>query len=280
MSRLRNRALGALERARLLRPAYRAYETVLARRTATGNGVAAADGLPLPPPRLRMLVAGTADAGWFLSTGAASAEMVSSAAGRHGAALGEGTAALLDFGCGCGRVTRHWARVPGLDVEGSDYNPRLVRWCAENLPFARFSVNGAGPPLEAAAGRFDLVYAISVLTHLPEEQGEAWLAELRRVLRPGGLLLLTTHGDAHADALSAEERRRYRAGELVVRRRTVAGTNLCAAYHPRAYVRERLARGFELLEHEPEGAAAGSPDQDLIVLRKAPRPYAPAPSSS
>jgi SAM-dependent methyltransferase len=265
----RTRALGALERARLLRPAYRVYEAVLARRTGSDNGaVAASDGLPLPPPRLRTLVAGTADAVWFLATGAASAELVAGAARRHGLALGEEPATVLDFGCGCGRVTRHWASVPGLEVEGSDYNPRLVRWCAENLPFGRFSVNGAAPPLEVPDGRFDLVYAISVLTHLPEEQGEAWVAELRRVLRPGGLLVLTTHGDAHAAALSAPERERYEAGELVVRRRTVAGTNLCAAYHPGAYVRERLASGFELVEHEPEGAAAGSPDQDLVVLRR------------
>lgn len=265
---LRTRALGVLERARLLRPAYHAYETVLARRAGSESGIGAPDGLPLPPPRLRMLVAGTADAAWFLATGAASAELVAEAARRHGVPLEEEPTAILDFGCGCGRVTRHWASVPGLEVAGSDYNPRLVRWCAENLPFGRFSVNGAEPPLDFPDGRFDLVYAISVLTHLTEEQGEAWLGELRRVLRPGGLLVLTTHGDAHAAALSAGERERYEAGELVVRRRTVAGTNLCAAYHPGAYVRERLARDFELVEHQPEGAAAGSPDQDLVVLRK------------
>jgi SAM-dependent methyltransferase len=267
MSALRHHALGALERARLLRPAYRAYEAVLARRTAAADGTVAADGLPLPPPSLRMLVAGTADAAWFLTTGRLSADLIAAAAERHASPLGGGTT-LLDFGCGCGRVTRHWAATRGLEVHGSDYNPRLVGWCSANLPFGRFGVNELDPPLDAPPERFDLVYAISVLTHLPEQQQHAWLAELRRVLRPGGLLLLTTHGDAHVAALDGEERARYDAGELVVRRRTVAGTNLCAAYHPPAYVRDRLARGFELLEHAPEGAAAGSPHQDLVVLRK------------
>lgn len=259
--------LRVLERTRLLRPVYRAYEALQARRTGEENEARAADGLPLPPPRLRTLVAGTADAAWFLTTGAASAEMVAAAVERHGAPLQSGTA-LLDFGCGCGRVARHWARLPGVELHGSDYNARLVGWCGANLPFGQFAVNGLEPPLAAPDERFDLVYAISVLTHLTEEQGDAWLEELRRVLRPGGLLLVTTHGDRYVEALTQQERERYRAGELVVRWQTVAGTNLCATYHPPEYVHERFSRRLEVLEHAPEGAAAGSPHQDLVVLRR------------
>ncbi|HVM17815.1 MAG TPA: class I SAM-dependent methyltransferase [Gaiellaceae bacterium] len=264
---LRDPALRLLDRARLLRPAYRAYEAVRARTTSRSREQAP-DGLPLPPPPLRTLVAGTADAEWFLETGRRSAELVAAAAARHGVRLDAPGTRLLDFGCGCGRVTRHWARLAGADVHGSDYNARLVRWCAEHLPFARFARNGGDPPLPYPDGRFDLVYAISVFTHLTEPRQDAWLTELRRVLRPGGLLLVTTHGDRHADALAPDERARYDGGELVVRWESVAGTNLCAAFHPAAYVRERLARGLELLEHAAEGAAAGSPHQDLVVLRR------------
>lgn len=263
----RARALRLLERARLLRPAYRAWETLEAVRTRQRAGAVEADGLPLPPPRLRMLVAGTADPEWFLGTGRASAELVAVAAARHGVPLGPG-ARLLDFGCGCGRVTRHWAGREGLEVHGSDFNPRLVDWCRANLGFARFGRNGLEPPLPHEDASFDVVYAISVLTHLTVEGGERWLAELRRVLRPGGLLLVTTHGDSYLHVLTAEERERFRSGRPVVRRQAVAGTNLCAAYHPAAYVRDAFARELELAEHVPEGAAAGSPHQDLVVLRR------------
>ena len=264
---LRLRALRLLEAARLLRPAYRAWEAVEAARTRRRGGAEEADGLPLPPPALRMLVAGTAEPEWFLRTGRASAAMVEEAAARHGVPLEPGTR-LLDFGCGCGRVTRHWAGREGLEVHGSDFNARLVRWCGGHLPFGRFGRNGLEPPLPHGDGLFDVVYAISVLTHLTAEGGERWVAELRRVLRPGGLLLLTTHGESYLDALTPAERERFAAGEPVVRWQTVAGTNLCATYHPPAYVERVLAGGLELLEHVAEGAAAGSPHQDLVVLRR------------
>jgi len=71
-------------------------------------------------------------------------------------------------------------------VHGSDYNPRLVRWCRESLPFADFRVNGLQPPLPYADGELEFVYAISIFTHLTEALQDAWLQELARVLAPGG----------------------------------------------------------------------------------------------
>jgi 8-oxo-dGTP diphosphatase len=56
-----------------------------------------------------------------------------------------------------------------------------------------FSVNGPLPPLPYAESSFDLVYGVSVFTHLSEEHQRAWLPELRRILKPGGLLLLSFH---------------------------------------------------------------------------------------
>ena len=86
-------------------------------------------------------------------------------------------------------------------------------------------------------------------------------------MRPGGLLLLTTHGRAYLDRLSAEEHARFEAGEVVVRWQDAAGTNLCSAYHPEAALRGSLADGFTFLELDPEGAI-GNPHQDLTLMRK------------
>ena len=183
---------------------------------------------------------------------------------RHERPL-ETLGSLLDFGCGCGRVTRWWHDLDA-EVYGSDADARAVDWCRANLRFGHFAANGLAPPLRYDDASFDLVYAFSVLTHLTEDLQRPWLEELDRVLLPGGLLVLSTHGERYLERLSPGERARFEAGELVVRWGGVAGTNLCTTFHPRAYL-ERLADGFELLEHVPEGAT-GNPHQDLSVLRK------------
>ncbi|MEK6274765.1 MAG: methyltransferase domain-containing protein [Actinomycetota bacterium] len=265
----RSLALRALDRASLLHAAYRAYEALRSVRRGADDGRHAADGLPLPPASLRTVVAGTPGVTWFVESGRQQADIIREAFERHGKPVDEADR-MLDFGCGCGRVLRHWSDLSGPEIHGSDYNRRLIRWCESNLPFAQFSVNDLHPPLEHESGTFDLAYGISVFTHLPEDLERAWIAELGRILAPGGLLLLTTHGEGYLDRLDAAERERYLAGDAVVRWASVAGTNLCTTFHPEGYVRERLAPELELLEFTPEGGSVGSRSQDLAVFRKPP----------
>lgn len=257
--------LRLLGRLGLLGPAFRAYERLQALRTRGEPTVA--DGLLVPPARLRVRVAWTGDAAWFLESGRRAEESIRAALARQGTSPEE-LGALLDFGCGCGRVTRRWLGLRGVDVAGSDTSEEALEWCRRNLPFARFETNGLAPPLAFDDQAFDLVYALSVFTHLPEELQLAWMRELHRVLRPGGLLLLTTHGIAYEDRLSADERTRFERGEIVVRHRELAGTNLCSAYHSEAALRGRLADGFAFVEYVAEGAQ-GNPRQDQTLLRKA-----------
>jgi SAM-dependent methyltransferase len=265
LSTARALALRALDRVSLLEPTYRVYEALLSTRGRQKG--AESDGLPLPPARLRTVVAGTPGVAWFLESGKQQAAVIREALERHGSPLDE-AGRMLDFGCGCGRVIRHWSRLTGPKIHGSDYNRRLVNWCESNLQFAEFAVNELEPPLAYEPGLFDVVYALSVFTHLPENLERAWIDELSRILQPGGLLLLTTHGRSYADRLASEERARYDAGDPVVRWAGAAGTNLCTTFHPEAYVRERLAPELELLEFTAEGGSVGSRRQDLAVFRK------------
>jgi SAM-dependent methyltransferase len=223
------------------------------------------DGLPLPPPKFIIGVAGTTDVAWFIESGRLSEEMIRAALRRAGEPL-DSFKAILDFGCGCGRVLRCWRDLQAR-ICGSDLNASAVEWCRAHLPFVEATINTLAPPLEYRAASFDLVYAISVLTHLPVQDQFAWRDELGRVLRPGGYLLLTLQGDACAAGLRGNERHAYSQGECVVRRRELASSNICSTFHPPAFVRDRLAHGWELVEHVPRGAL-GSPEQDLIVLRK------------
>src|SRR5262249_60948073 len=96
----------------------------------------------------------------------------------------EGMSSILDSGCGCGRVIRHWARLDAR-VAGSDLSGAAIDWCREHLAFARFETNGLSPPLAFADAAFELAYALSVFTHLPEAIQHDWLDQLRRIVRPG-----------------------------------------------------------------------------------------------
>jgi len=259
---LKPRLLRLLRRLRLLQFVWATRERVQALRL--GSRASSPDGLPVPSSRLRVLVAGTADLDWFLESGRLAEQSIRTAAARHGTEIDE-VGTMLDFGCGCGRVTRRWQGLHG--VHGTDMNADAVAWCRRNLPFARFETNGLTPPLGFPAESFDVVYGLSVFTHLATDLQRAWLAELRRVLRHGGLLVLTTHGSAYRERLTAPERERFDGGDVVVRWSEAQGSNLCAAYHPPGSLERLLPVSLTLLELEPEGAL-GNPHQDVNVIRK------------
>lgn len=223
------------------------------------------ESLPVPAGVLRYLVAGTDDLAWFLGAGKLGCRTLDDLLAKQGRTVAS-CPRILDFGCGCGRVIRHLKGLPGVKIHGCDSNSRAIQWCERNLDFAGFKVNGLEPPLPYADSSFDLIYAFSVFTHLTGPLQGRWMDELRRVLVPGGLLIVTVHGDKCAEGLTPAERADYDAGKLVVREGDVVGSNFCSAFHPPSYVRAAFTRGFDVLEFSAEGAK-GNPPQDAYLLR-------------
>jgi SAM-dependent methyltransferase len=264
-SRLRYLSAAALSRATALEPVARLRERAIAAR-APEPADPAPGGIPLPPPLLRVLVDGHGDPDKFVRASANNAAMIERTLAGAGVELGE-LGAVLDFGCGCGRIMRHFAGLRDPELHGCDYNPRLVDWCRDNLPFMTPARNELDPPAPYPDERFDLVYAVSVLTHLTEDLAHRWVAEWARILRPGGLLLFSTHGDAYRDALGVRRREDYDAGEPVVVGARMRGANACAAHHPYAFVSERLLSGLELLSFAPRDVHPGF-RQDVYLARR------------
>jgi len=113
------------------------------------------------------------------------------------------TARILDWGCGHGRVIRHFEDIgPGVELHAVDIDSDNIRWASENLPNISFSRGPLMPPLRVPDNTFDLVFGVSVMTHLSRAVQRAWLAEIQRILKPGGLALLTFAGDTNVAFIS------------------------------------------------------------------------------
>jgi 2-polyprenyl-3-methyl-5-hydroxy-6-metoxy-1,4-benzoquinol methylase len=232
------------------------------------------DGLPLPPPYLIRITSGGHRQALgdmselyrnFWRSGVKGFNAISELLERNGydpARLGS----VLDFGCGSGRILRHWHKLDGVRLYGADYNPLLISWCRANLDFADYEVTKMAPSLQHDDGELDLVYAFSVFSHFAIETQVGWMDELIRVVRPGGLVMITVPGERWIGMLSAEDRERFMAGEPVVMSPQHNGTNLCATLSPERYVRATLSRGIEVVDFAVDGA----PDvrQDAVLLRK------------
>ncbi|HET7719753.1 MAG TPA: class I SAM-dependent methyltransferase, partial [Acidimicrobiales bacterium] len=164
---------------------------------------------PWPGEELVSRVAGGTDREAFFESGRQSVRDLNRALSFLGKSV-EDYETILEFGCGCGRIML-WLEHVGAkaSLHGTDIDERAIKWAQENMPYATFKVNGGMPPLDYPDATFDLVYNHSVFTHLDEEYQDAWLAELRRVTKPGGTILLTVHGD---DALRYYEELSANAG--------------------------------------------------------------------
>lgn len=223
------------------------------------------DGIPIPPGQLIDLVAGNLSIFWFLEGGVLARQAILNLLEKNGFNFNQ-FSNVLDFGCGCGRIIRHWHSF-SPNFYGTDYNPELIEWCQNNLTFCEFSINNLEPPINYPDNKFDFIYALSVFTHLPKILQIPWLEEMRRILRPNGIIFISVHGNHYKHMLTLREQGLFDQGELIVHQEEIAGSNTCNAFHPKQYLVNNFAKVMKIIDIVPEGAL-GNPYQDAILLQK------------
>lgn len=174
----------------------------------------------------------------------------------------------LEWGCGPARIIRHLPNLLPRETQlfGSDYNSESVVWCAANFPKISFVQNELTPPLPFERRYFDVVYAVSVFTHLSIQQQKVWAIELRRLLADDGILIFTTNGERAAHLLLAEERVRFEKEGVVTRDRDKEGSRCYLSYHRPDYVSGNLFPDLTVLKHTPGYAGAPGTEQDIWIL--------------
>lgn len=206
--------------------------------------------------------------------------------------------AFLDWGCGCGRLTRNvpheankgsacrdsssassrtiprsastadCARVVGVDIDADN-----VAWCAANLSEGEFLAVDLYPPMPFPDATFDLIIGNSVMTHLSEKEQFLWLAELCRVSRPGATVLLSVHGEI-AVAFSSKPMDWidvWRAKGIDASSRNLDLSNYITdddyyrnVYHTEEYIRKYWAKYFDIRRIVKRAIS----HQDVVVLTK------------
>jgi len=178
---------------------------------------------------------------------------------------------ICEWGCGPGRVLQPLIQLNSqsqFEIYGSDYARQSIEWCCQNITGGTFVVNRLEPPLPFEDESFDLLFSISVYTHLSEKMHYAWLTENLRVIKPGGHVVLTTQGDNFRHKLREEEVRLYEAGRLVVREKVKEGSRLFVAFQSPAFMRERLLRDLEIILHDNTPNPLIGGQQDIWIVRK------------
>lgn len=241
-----------------------------------------ADPYPIPQTKDRDYYQADADA-WHWVTGLSDFLRVRSAAERNGISLDNSR--YYELGCAAGRVVRHVACQSGAEVWCSDLNVRHTEWIRSFLsPDIKVFHNHGMPHLPLQDNYFDVVTAFSVFTHIDDFEA-AWLLELRRILRPGGMAYLTIQSEKTWDAYKQTWIRR----QLVDLKDQITEFQIDDAlfegplpkdktvfwwpaqevynstvFHTNEYIRREWGRFFDIVDIQQNGHFY----QDVVILRK------------
>jgi len=226
--------------------------------------------VPIPNSVLMQRVSGNTSSKSFTTAGFQGAVDILSVLHRY-QRLGR-SFTLLDWGCGSARMTAQISRLlpDSVEIHGCDIDADAIRWCRSAVPGVTFAVSALEPPLPYAPESFDVVIATSVMTHLDRRRQDAWLTEIRRVLRDGGLFVASTHGE-FAAAFSPGIPRQLRRRQIIDDLQDSALDGVAPAgyyrgvYQTQSYTTANWSRHFSVREQIPAGLLGF---QDLVVLQK------------
>lgn len=224
--------------------------------------------LKIPPPQKlqKRIVGGYFED--FVRSGYRSIEDFNKALSKYGKDISD-FQSILDFGCGCGRIFMVLNReYSNLNIFGCDIDPEAIRYCSEQLgDIGEFAVNNDNPPSNFQDDKFDLIYGVSVFTHLPEKLQFDWLKDLKRISKTGGYLLLTVENKKILKYLNPDQRSKFDSyGFIQIQMGKVEGLPdyYKTTLHSHSYIKDKWSEYFDILDIISLGSEN---HQDLVVCK-------------
>ena len=177
---------------------------------------------------------------------------------------------ILDWGCGVGRIIRHLqALAPQAILYGCDINDTMIDWNKKNYKNIQFQTIGYLPPLPFPPSYFDVIFGMSILTHIEEKHQENWLASLYKVLKKNGILIISTQGKFYDKKLIGKEKKILRLNGVYTQMHRQKGHQLMATYQVAQHFVSMIAPYFTILEmYEGIKYPHKIGGQDLWILQK------------
>jgi 2-polyprenyl-3-methyl-5-hydroxy-6-metoxy-1,4-benzoquinol methylase len=156
--------------------------------------------------------------------------------------------AILDWGCGVGRVTRHLPDYfPGAKITGADVNPSCIQWLQNYIQGIEWIQSSNVPFVETVSGQYDLIIALSVLTHLPANEQANWLNKLHSLLNAQGLVWLSTHGKTYLHQLTHQQKKQLSEQGILTLGADKKGSRQMRTYHTYSGMKLLLGRDWEIV---------------------------------
>ncbi len=177
---------------------------------------------------------------------------------------------VLDFGCGAGRTLRHFTgEAREAEFWGCDIDEPSISWLSDHIcPPFHVMLNGSEPPLDQPSSSFDLIWGISVFTHLADNWSQ-WLAELHRLLRTDGLLYLTFMGRGTSRLIAGEQWDEERVGMNVLKYGQSWDLGGPMVMHSPWWIEEHWGRAFDIVSLRQDGFGSDpSFSHGSVLLRK------------
>jgi SAM-dependent methyltransferase len=216
-------------------------------------------GWEAPPAELRLHVGANDTLVNFWAKGLASSEAVVRVFGT------EPEGPVLDWGCGSGR-TLLWLRCYDAWQKmyaGCDVDAEAVGWL-QSRGVDNVQVCGDLPPLPYPDATFAGLFGFSVLTHISPDRHRTWYEEFVRILRPGGVVYVTTHSAREADRATAEARQDFERAGAAFSVNPRPNHYKDSAIVTEAFTRSAVEGMLEVERYEPGGYAG----QDGWLLRR------------